>query len=159
MRHQGSEVVLITPADALNGNGDVGRALSIVTDSDFGSDEIGLLLLLSGNGLGRVVRSLSGQSSEVLFGEFNKLLVGNATSTNEHHAVSGVVGLDVVFQVLALDGLDVLLGAKNGTSEGLALECGSVQVVEDNLLKLLVNLLLFPENNVALTLDSRGVEL
>jgi hypothetical protein len=94
----------------------------------------------------------------VLLGEIDQLLVGNTSSTNKNHAVSGVVGLDVVLEVGALDGLDVLLGSKDGASEGLALESGGVKVVENHLLELLVNLLLFTENDITLALDGLGLE-
>jgi len=95
----------------------------------------------------------------VLLGEVDELLVGDATSTNKDHAVGGVVGLDVVLEMGALDGLDVLLGSEDGASEGLALESGCVQVVEHNLLELLVHLFLLAENNMALALDGLGLEL
>ena len=52
--------------------------------------------------------------------------MGDATSANEDHAVSGVVGLDVVLEIGALDALDVLLGSEDGAAEGLALESGGV---------------------------------
>jgi hypothetical protein len=85
--------------------------------------------------------------------------VGDAASANEDHAVGGVVGLDVGLEVGALDGLDVLLGAEDGAAEGLALEGGGVQVVEDDLLELLVDLLLLAEDDVALALDGGVLEL
>ena len=155
---EGSEVVLVVPAHTLDGDGDVGRALGVVPDPDLRSDELGLLLLL-GDLLAGVAGGLGGERGKVLLGEVDELLVGNATGTNEHHAVGGVVGLDVVLQVGALDALDVLLGAEDGASERLSLEGGGVQVVENDLLELLVDLLLLAENDVALALDGLGVEL
>lgn len=83
----------------------------------------------------------------------------NTTRSDKDHAVSSVVGLDVVGQVVAGDGLDVLLGAKDGAAEGLALESGGVKVVKDDFLELLVNLLLLAENNIALALNGRSLEL
>jgi hypothetical protein len=117
------------------------------------------LLLLSNDALGRVVLSLGGEVGKVLLGKVDELLVGDTSSTNKNHAVSGVVGLDVVLEVGALDGLDILLGAENGASEGLALESGGVQVVENNLLELLVDFLLFAENDITLALNGLGLEL
>jgi hypothetical protein len=87
------------------------------------------------------------------------LLVGNTTSANKDHAVSGVVGLDVVLEIGALNALDVLLGSEDGASEGLALESGCVQVVEYNLLELLVYLFLFAEDDIALALNGLSLEL
>jgi hypothetical protein len=95
----------------------------------------------------------------VLLSQADELLVGDTTSTNKDHAVSSVVGLDVVGQVLAGDGLDVLLGAEDGATEGLTLESGGVEVVEDNLLELLVNLFLLTEDHITLALDSSGLKL
>jgi hypothetical protein len=85
--------------------------------------------------------------------------VRDATSANKNHAVGSVVGLDVVLEVGALDGLDVLLGAENGAAEGLTLESGGVQVVKDNLFELLVHLFLLAENDITLALDGLGLEL
>jgi hypothetical protein len=87
------------------------------------------------------------------------LLVGDTSGTNKDHAVSGVVGLDVVLEIGTLDALDVLLGSKDGASEGLALESGCVKVVKNNFLELLVNLLLFAEDDITLALDGLGLEL
>ena len=95
----------------------------------------------------------------MLLGEVDQLLVGDATSTDKNHAVGGVVGLDVVLEVGALDAADVLLGTEDGAAESLALEGSGVKVVEDNLLELLVDLLLLAEDDVALALDGRGLEL
>lgn len=116
-------------------------------------------MLLLSDDLSGVVGGLGGQLREVLLSELNELLVGNTTSTDKDHAVGGVVGLDVAFQVVPLDGLDVLLRAEDGASEGLALECGGVQMVEDDLLELLVNLLLLAKDDVSLALDGLGLEL
>jgi hypothetical protein len=120
------EVVGVAPANTLNSNGNVGGAHGVVTEADLGTDEVGLCLLLGSGRLSRVVLGLGGKVGEVLLGEVDQLLVGNATSANEDHAVSGVVGLDVVFEIGALDALDVLLGSKDGAAEGLALESGGV---------------------------------
>ena len=95
----------------------------------------------------------------MFLGQSDKLLVGDTTSTNENHAVSGVVGLDVVDQVVPLDGLDVLLGTEDGATKRLALESSGVKVVENNLLELLVNLLLLTQDDVPLTLNGTGLQL
>lgn len=85
--------------------------------------------------------------------------MGNATSTDKDHTVSSVVGLDVVLEIGALDALDVLLGSEDGAAEGLALESGGVEVVENDLLKLLVYLFLLAENDITLALNRGGLEL
>lgn len=153
-----SEVVIVLPADTLDSNGDIGGGHGVVTDPDLGANEIGLGLLSSGDG-GETGRGSSGEASEVLLSKLDELGMRYATSTDENHAVSSVVGLDVLLKVTALDGLDVLLGAEDGPAEGLALVSGSVQVVENNLLELLVNLLLLAEDDITLTLNGRGLEL
>lgn len=156
---QGGEVVVVLPANTLNGDGDVGGGDGVVTDTDLRTNKVGLLLLGVGNGLGGRSWGGHGDVAEVLLGELDELLVRNTTRADEDHAVSGIVGLDVVGQVIAADGLDVLLGAEDGATKGLVHEGGGVQVVEDNLLELLVNLLLLAKNDVALALNGLGLEL
>lgn len=157
--NQGSEVVVILPADTLNGEGNVSGGNGVVTETDLRANELGGALHLSSESGGGGGRGLAGEATEVLLGEANELLVGDATSTDQNHTVSGVVGLNVVGQVLPADGLDVLLGAEDGTTKGLALVSGGVQVVKNNLLKLLVNLLLLAQDDVALALDGGRLEL
>jgi hypothetical protein len=159
LSNEGSEVVIVLPADTLNGKSDVGGGDGVVTETNLRADELGGALLLGGKGEGSGGRGLVGEATEVLLSEADELLVGDTTSTNQNHAVGGVVGLDVVGQVLAGDGLDVLLGAEDGATEGLALVSGGVEVVEDNLLELLVNLLLLAQDNITLTLNGSGLEL
>lgn len=157
--NQASEVVIVLPAHTLDGKGDVGRGEGVVTESNFGANELGGALLLSLEGLGSGGQRLAGEATEVLLSEADELVVGDTTGTNEDHTVSGVVGLDVVNQVVPGDGLDVLLGAEDGTTEGLALESGGVEVVENNLLELLVNLLLLTQDHIPLTLNGTGLQL
>lgn len=159
LSNQGGEVVVVLPADTLDGDGDVGGRDGVVTDTDLRTNKVGLLLLGVGNGLSGRSWGSHGDVAEVLLGKLDELLVRNTTRADEDHAVSGVVGLDVVGQVITADGLDVLLGAEDGATKGLVHESGGVQVVEDNLLELLVNLLLLAKNDVALTLNGLGVEL
>ena len=156
---QASEVVVVLPAHTLDGKGNVGRGESVITESDFGANELGGTLLLGRKGLGSGGWGLAGETTEVFLGQSDKLLVGDTTSTNQDHAVSGVVGLDVVDQVLPLDGLDVLLGTEDGATKRLALESSGVKVVENNLLELLVNLLLLTQDDVPLTLNGTGLQL
>lgn len=49
---QGGEVVVVLPANTLNGDGDVGGGDGVVTDTDLRTNKVGLLLLGVGNGLG-----------------------------------------------------------------------------------------------------------
>jgi hypothetical protein len=83
----------------------------------------------------------------------------NTTGTNENHAVCCIIGLDVRFQVIALNALNVLLWSEDGAAERLALESGGMQVIEDYFLELLVNLFLFAQNNITFALNRRGVKL
>ena len=156
---QTGEVVIILPADTLDGESNVSRRDGVVTETDLGADELGGALHLGSESLGGGGRGLAGEATEVLLGEADELLVGDATGTDKDHAVSGVVGLDVVGQVVPGDGLDVLLGAEDGATKGLALVSSGVQVVEDNLLELLVNLLLLAQDHIALALDGTRLQL
>ena len=159
LRDESGEVVLILPANTLDSKSNVRRRNRVVTESDIGTDELRSLLLLSGNGHGSRARGLAGEVAKVLLSESDQLIVRNTTSSNQDHAVSGVVGLDVVDQVLPLDGLDVLLGTEDGATKRLALESSGVEVVENNLLELLVNLLLLTQDNVPLTFNGTGLQL
>lgn len=156
---QSGEVVIVLPADTLDGESDVSGGDGVVAETDLGTDELGSALLLGSKGKGSGGRGLAGEATEVLLGESDELLVGNATGTDQDHAVSSVVGLDVVGQVLPGDGLDVLLGAEDGAAKGLGLVSGGVKVVEDNLLELLVNLLLLAQDHITLTLNGTSLEL
>lgn len=156
---QSGEVVIILPADTLDGESDVSGGDGVVTKTNLRANELGGALLLSSKSQGSGGRGLAGEATKVLLSESNELLMRNATSTDQDHAVSSVVGLDVVGQVVTGDGLDVLLGTEDGAAKGLALVSGGVKVVEDNLLELLVNLLLLAQDHIALTLDGTGLEL
>lgn len=153
---ESSEVVVVGPADTLNGNSNVGGGDGIVADADIRADEVGLLLGEDGSA---ALGGGSGELGEVLVGHLDELLVGDATGANENHAVGGVVVLDVVHELGAGDVTDVLTGAEDGTAEGLVLVGGSVEVVENNLLELLLNLLGLAEDDVALALDGGLLEL
>lgn len=153
---ESSVVVIRVPADTLNSNGDVGSGHGVVADTHVRANEVGLLLRQDiGLGLG----SVAGKAGEVLLGELDQLLVGNATGSGENHAVGGVVVLDVVDELGAGNVTDVLAGAEDGAAKGLVLEGSGVQVVEDNLLNLLLDLLGLSENDVALALDGGLLEL
>lgn len=156
---QSGEVVIILPADTLDGESDVSGGDGVVAETDLGTDKLGSALLLGSEGKGSGGRGLAGETTEVLLSESDELLVGNATGTDQDHAVSSVVGLDVFGQVVPGDGLDVLLGAEDGAAKGLGLVSGGVKVVEDNLLELLVNLLLLAQDHITLTLNGTSLEL
>lgn len=147
---ESGEVVGVTPADTLNGNGDVGSGDGVVTDSDIRSNEVGSLLGLEvGTGLDGCGR----EAGEVLVSHLDELLVGDTTSSDKNHAVGCVVGLDVVGELGPGDVADVLAGAENGAAQRLVLVCGSVKVVENNLLELLLDLLGLPQDHITLALD------
>ena len=156
---QSGEVVIILPANTLDGESDVGGGDGVVTETDLGTDELGNALLLGSESQGSGGRGLAGEATEVLLSESHELLVGDTTSTDQDHSVSSVVGLDVVGQVVPGDGLDVLLGAEDGAAKGLALVSSGVKVVEDNLLELFVNLLLLAQDHITLTLNGTSLEL
>lgn len=155
---EGSEVVVVIPADALDRESNVGSRDGVVTESDFGSDELRSTLLLSGNGDSSRGGGLVREPTKVLLSQSDELLMRDATGANKNHAIGRVIGLDVVDEVVAADGLDVLLGAEDSSAKGLALVSGGMEVVENNLLQLLVNFLLFAQDHVTLALDGAGLE-
>ena len=153
--HHG-EVVGRLPTDTLDGDGKVQCGGGVVTDSDLGTREDALGL----SGLAeRDRRRGLGKGSEVLGGKLAELLVIDGTSTDKNHSVGGVVGVDVRLKVTLGDGVDVVLGSKNGLTQRLTGESNSVQVVENDLLQLLVNLLLLPEDNIPLPFDGILLQL
>lgn len=159
LSYKSGEVVIILPADTFHSNCDISSRESVITDSDFGADEVWLCLLSSSNlGRGSAVW-LSWEAREVLLSKLNQLSVRDTTSTDENHTVSGIVGLDVVDQVIALDALDVFGRTKDSASQRLALEGSCMEVVKDNFLQLLVDLFGFSKDNVTLTLNGLRFKL
>lgn len=155
LHHEHGIVVGGGPAASLNSDGNVGLSHGVVLETDLRAGKVG------GEGVGLAQTSRVGRDGElgkVLLGQGNQGIVINTTGTNKDHAVSGVVGLDVVGEVIAGQGLDVLLGSQDGAAKSLTLESSGVQVVKDNLLHLLVNLLLLAENDIALALNGIVVQ-
>lgn len=154
--NKSSEVVVVVPADTLNGEGNVGSAEGVIADTDVRANEVGLLL---GENVGLVLGTLGRQTREVLVSKLDELLMRNTTRSDQDHAVGSVVALDVVGELGAGNVTDVLAGTEDGAAQGLALESGGVKVVENNFLDLLLDLLGLTEDHVALTLDGRLLEL
>ena len=117
LHHEHREVVGRAPADALDRDRDVRGGKGIVTDADLRTNEVGFGVgeTAEGDGVGG-----DGEVSEVLLGVLDELLVVDAAGADEDHAVGGVICLDVRGEVIALDGENVLLGAKDGAPERLA---------------------------------------
>lgn len=159
LRDEGGEVVVILPANTFNSNSNVGRRDCIIAHTDFGTDKIRLGFLGSCDGGSARSVGRSRYLAEVLFCQLDQLLMRNATCTHKHHAVGGVVGLDVIGQVITRDGLDVFLRAKNSTTERLALVRYGVEVVKHDLLDLLVDLFLLTENDIPLPINGSWFEL
>jgi len=156
LSHQSGEVVVVVPADALDGNGDVGSRDGVVTNSDVRANKVGSLL---GQDICAGLGGLGGQAGEVLLGHLHQLFVRNAASANQYHAVSSVVVVDVVDKLCPRNVPDVLAGAEDGAAQRLVLVRGSVQVVEYNLLELLLNLLRLAQDHIAFPLNCRLFEL
>lgn len=155
LSNESSVVVVVVPAHTLNSESNAGGGHGIVSDSDIRADEVSLL---PGELVGVVLGTLAGKTLEVLLSKLNKLLVRNATSTNQNHAVGSVVVLDVADKLGSGDVTDVLARSKDGAAQGLLLVRSSVEVVENNLLNLLLNLLGLAKDNVALPLNGGLVE-
>lgn len=116
------EVIGILPADALDGNGNVCGRQRVVSNADFGADEIRLRFLGGGNGGCLLSWRRTREVSKMLLRELDELLVWHAARADKHHPISRIVGLDVFYQVFALDAPDILRRAQNGTAERLTLE-------------------------------------
>lgn len=126
--------MVIIPANTLNCKSNVGSRNSVVTKTDLGTNELGLALLLSGEGSSGRRRGSRWQAAKVLLSKFNKGIVLDTTGTDKYGLFGQVVGLDVVDKVVTLDALDVFLGSENGAAKRLALEGSGVEVVENNFL-------------------------
>ena len=153
---QRGKVVVIVPADALDSDRNVRGRNSVIAYTDLGADEVRLLL---GQEVGGVMRRGGREAVEVLLSKLDELLVGDTTSSYKDHTVGSVVCLDVAVEFGSGDVANVLARAEDGAAQGLVLVGGGVQMVKDDLVQLLLNLLGLPENDVALALDSRGLEL
>jgi len=92
-----------------------GRSL-IITNTNFRANKSGLGMRETAE---RDGTRGDREGGKVLLGELDEFTVVNATSTNEHHAVSGVVGLDIRGQVFTTYRKDVPFGAKDCTTERL----------------------------------------
>ena len=55
----------------------------------------------------------------MFFGQLYKFLVVNTACTNQNHAIRSIVGLDVIREIIPLDGQNVGFGTKNCAAEGL----------------------------------------
>src|SRR6266567_4472459 len=91
----------------------------VVADPDFRTNKVGARI---GKATKRYGVRGDREGREVFFGEFYKLLVVNTTCTNQDHTISGVVGLDIIREIITLDGQNVCFGAENCPAKGLA--CG-----------------------------------
>lgn len=131
---ESSEVVVIVPANTLNGKSNVGSWNSVVTETNLRADELWLALLLGSNS-GRSRRWGSrGQVAKVLLSKFDKGIMFDTASTNKDSFLGQVVRLNVVDKIFTLNALNVLLGSENCAAKRLALEGSRMQVVEDNFL-------------------------
>lgn len=131
---ESGKVVVIVPANTLNCKGNVSSRDSVVTKTDLGTNELGLALLLSGEGSSGRRRGSRWKTTKVLLSKLDKGIVLDTTGTDKDGLLGQVVGLDVIDEVVTLDALDVFLGSENGATKRLALEGSGVEVVENNFL-------------------------
>ena len=85
------------------------------------------------------------------------VVVGERAGASDDDAGSDVVGLDVVDEVVALDGSDVALGTENRVAEAAALVGRRVQKVEHHFVLVGEHVLHLQEDRVALAVDGGGV--
>jgi len=116
LHHEHGIVIGGGPTASLNSDGNVSLGHGVVLKTDLRSSEVG------GEGVGLAQTagaSRDGELAEVLLGQRNQGIVVDTAGTDEDHAVSGVVGLDVVGKVIAGQGLDVLLGSQDGATKSI----------------------------------------
>ena len=90
---------------------------------------------------GDLVGDVSSDLGEVFLGHGAEGAVAHAAGAGQHHPGPGVVGLDVVHQVVTGDALDVLSGTEDSSAQGSALVGNGVKVIKHDLLKIHLNLL------------------
>ena len=116
LQHEHGIVIGRGPAASFNSNGNVSLGHGIILETDLRASKVG------GERIGLAQASgVSGhwKIAEVLLGQLDQSIVINTTGTDEDHAVSSVVGLDVVGKVITSQRLDILLGSQDGASESL----------------------------------------
>mmetsp|Transcript_26376 Transcript_26376/g.42278 ORF Transcript_26376/g.42278 Transcript_26376/m.42278 type:complete len:219 (-) Transcript_26376:254-910(-) len=94
-----------------------------------------------------------GKARECVLRQLYQFIVVHGASTNEHHAVSGVVRFDVLRQVVARDAFNVISRSQDGAPQTRVLERSGVQVVEQHLFDLLLHLLHLAQDHAAFALD------
>src|SRR5438034_1706767 len=95
----------------------------------------------------------------MLLCQLDQLIMRYATSANKYHAVSRVIGFDIIDQVRTLNTCDVLFRTENRSSQGLVLVCCSMEVVKYNFLQLLIYLFLLSQDYISLSLDGGWFQL
>jgi hypothetical protein len=108
-------VVGVLVRDALDGDRDVAVLPGVVTDADLGADERRLLPGLAAERLAR-----GRELGKVLLGELDELVVVDRAGAGKDHLVGVQVLCPVLEEVVPVDGLDVLVGAEDVVTEGLA---------------------------------------
>mmetsp|Transcript_8890 Transcript_8890/g.16348 ORF Transcript_8890/g.16348 Transcript_8890/m.16348 type:complete len:293 (+) Transcript_8890:324-1202(+) len=136
LHHHEREAVRVGPAADGQRVGDVGVGHIVVAHADLRAGVDGLLE-------GDFLLAFGGDASEVGVCELDQLVVVDGPGAHDHHAVGGVVRLDVVFDHRLVHGVDVLSRAEDGASEGRTAVGGLVEAVEDDLLDFALNLLHF----------------
>jgi len=108
-------VVGVLVRDALDGDRDVAVLPGVVTDADLGADERRLLP-------GLAAERLAGgrELGKVLLGELDELVVVDRAGAGKDHLVGVQVLGPVLEEVVPVNGLDVLVGAEDVVTEGLA---------------------------------------
>mmetsp|Transcript_29054 Transcript_29054/g.53396 ORF Transcript_29054/g.53396 Transcript_29054/m.53396 type:complete len:452 (-) Transcript_29054:12-1367(-) len=154
--HQGNRIG-VSPGRTLEGDGDSALSGIGVTIVNIRTSVKGGLLRNERANSGAVV--LIGDGAEGRLSELDKGIVVDGTGSGEDHAGAPVVSLNVLNEVITGDAANVLLRTKDGTTKRGVLESSSMEVVKDLLVGLLVNLLHFPEDDAALTVDGLLIKL
>mmetsp|Transcript_184 Transcript_184/g.478 ORF Transcript_184/g.478 Transcript_184/m.478 type:complete len:353 (+) Transcript_184:209-1267(+) len=150
LHHHQRHRVGVRPGGALDGDGEVALGHVVVAEADLGAGEdgrVGLDDLCGGLAAG-------GELGELGLHLLHQGVVVHGARAHHHHALRGVVGGDVLRQVLLANRADVLRRAQDAAAQRAVLEGGGVQVVEEHLLGDTLHLLHLAKDDVPLVLDA-----
>ena len=95
----------------------------------------------------------------MLSGKITQLSVFNSSGSGNDHTGGRVMVLDVIDQIIASQGPDVLFGSENGASQSSSLKGRSMKMVQNQFFLLFVDLGHFSQNNIAFSLNGTFLQL
>mmetsp|Transcript_12665 Transcript_12665/g.15988 ORF Transcript_12665/g.15988 Transcript_12665/m.15988 type:complete len:228 (+) Transcript_12665:844-1527(+) len=83
----------------------------------------------------------------------------HSSGTCNHHSAAGIMGRNIITQVLLGQRTNILFGAQNCTTQSRPLKSSRVQMIQHQLLLLLINLTHLSQNDISLPLNRPLVQL